>query len=121
MKDPDVFEMDYECTDCGVEWTMTHSSACNDRCPKCNTEYTPKAVRDLIPKVEKPDKDVAVIFVRGGVVDTHYLPEGMKLEIWDYDIAESDRDTWLDPEGDAFRREILTGEGEWWHIWREED
>jgi hypothetical protein len=43
----DHYLMTYFCHNCDETWTMTHSCACNDRCPKCNAEIEPTDIEDL--------------------------------------------------------------------------
>lgn len=40
------FQMNYDCSNCGHAWVMKWSCACNDRCPKCDTETEPYEVED---------------------------------------------------------------------------
>ena len=37
----DRFHNFYRCSECGEEWEDYWSCACDDRCPKCNTEIEP--------------------------------------------------------------------------------
>jgi len=43
----DRFLMEYVCSECGAEWSMAGSCACNDHCPQCDAEITPTIVRDI--------------------------------------------------------------------------
>jgi len=43
----DRFIMEYVCPECGSEWEMAGSCACNDHCPQCDAEITPTNVRDI--------------------------------------------------------------------------
>ncbi len=43
----------YECDSCGTSWTDEWSSACDDKCPKCNLEIEPDAVEDRTIMIEK--------------------------------------------------------------------
>jgi len=40
------FLMTYECWRCEENWTMVHDSACDDRCPNCNTSNAAITVSD---------------------------------------------------------------------------
>ena len=31
----------YRCKDCDIEWEMEWDADCDDKCPKCHSEYTP--------------------------------------------------------------------------------
>lgn len=42
-----VFINEYECPECGHEWTTTYELACDDKCPKCNLGSPPKNSEEI--------------------------------------------------------------------------
>lgn len=46
---PCIFENHYKCEVCDESWENEWSSACNDRCPCCNTETEPNFTNNNIP------------------------------------------------------------------------
>jgi hypothetical protein len=53
----------YECSRCCTLWSDEWSCACNDRCPKCNTEIQPFVYDDLTYIVEsRPHGKFVVMF-----------------------------------------------------------
>lgn len=50
--EPIRFRNYYECSVCGARWEDEWSSACNDRCPDCDTEIEPYKSEDLDPVKE---------------------------------------------------------------------
>jgi DnaJ-class molecular chaperone len=41
----EAFTMEYHCPECNETWFMNWSCACDDKCPVCNTAYTPLNVK----------------------------------------------------------------------------
>ena len=44
-----LFRNHYDCPVCGTTWTDEWNCACNDRCPKCNTEIEPYDSKEIGP------------------------------------------------------------------------
>ena len=44
-----LFRNSYECSVCGTIWTDEWDCACDDRCPKCNTETEPYDSQEIGP------------------------------------------------------------------------
>ena len=82
-----------------------------------------------IQKILKEDvpPGAIVIMVSGGCADSLFIPEGVKVEIWDYDNGEvtdfDNKDLYKDPNAALFVRDRLVGEGRWhaFPSWRGEE
>ena len=44
-----LFQNHYDCPVCGTTWTDEWDCACDDRCPKCNTEIEPYDATEIGP------------------------------------------------------------------------
>jgi hypothetical protein len=51
-----VFVNHYRCPNDGVEWSMTWSCMCNDRCPRCDAEIEPYQSEDAEPICLQPSE-----------------------------------------------------------------
>jgi hypothetical protein len=69
----------YRCSECGTRWTDEWSCACNDRCPKCDTETEPFDDEDLsYVIVPRSDGTFAVMFSPDGAeASPDYVPIGV--------------------------------------------
>lgn len=63
------FSIQYE--HCGLVWEDEHSSACNDKCPRCNKEIEPKSYED---------RTVIVIPLGGGRFDVQRSPDSASYD-----------------------------------------